>query len=201
MAMVSLRVNIIANGYKYLHVAPNSHQVAHMRARTLSKVAERAWGGEVANPLLELRAAIVPAPRRSLGAFFAQRPVLRWVVAPASRYCYRSARYSLTARLIFMLITSSFYVFVLRPALGSALLLPIASCWQTSEIERSWGFMHVAHVVMHSVRRADALIPLPLLRTLHRHYRLGGEKHISRVVKVRLLQGASHYFSETYPSG
>jgi hypothetical protein len=62
MAMVSLRVNIIANGYKYLHVAPNSHQVAHMRARTLSKVAERAWGGEVANPLLELRAAIVPAP-------------------------------------------------------------------------------------------------------------------------------------------
>jgi hypothetical protein len=40
-------------------------------------------GDEGWQTLLELRAAIAPVPRRSPRAFFARRPVLRWVVAPA----------------------------------------------------------------------------------------------------------------------
>src|SRR5215212_1713328 len=55
------------------------------RMRTHARRWPSARGVESWHTLLELRAAMVPVPRRSPRAFFARRPALRWVVAPAFR--------------------------------------------------------------------------------------------------------------------
>jgi hypothetical protein len=74
--------------------------------RTRARRWPSARGVESWQTLLVLRAAIVAVPRRSPRAFFARRPALRWVVAPAFQVllqvCYSSVRFSSTERLVFM---------------------------------------------------------------------------------------------------
>jgi hypothetical protein len=65
------------------------HSCAHARRtharRWRSARASALRGVESWQTPLELRAAIVPVPRRSPRALFARRPALRWVAAPACR--------------------------------------------------------------------------------------------------------------------
>ena len=90
--------------------------------RTHARRWPSARGVESWQTLLELRAAMVPVPRHSPRALFARRPALRWVVAPAFQvliqFCYSSARFSSTERLVFMPGISPAFQPAVDPALA-----------------------------------------------------------------------------------